>query len=183
MKVESTSAAQPCEHPVAPPLKVMLKPMNDGRLTPLVCNDAGEPLPCQLAVDIKTASEQWATVTVTFGMVEFAAEPSNDAVRAQFPGRHPQAVDHKAEARAPVGEMRPLSPGLRTKRICLNLELEVTKDVTVAEAKLRVQDRLWRSGDTEHIEWRKDTLPNPESILRGSIFWNTAVAKMRTNQT
>jgi len=55
-------------------LKVMLKPGAEGQLTPLLCDDGGEPLPGQLAVEIKTATDETATVTVTFGMIEFALE-------------------------------------------------------------------------------------------------------------
>ena len=54
-------------------LKVMLKPTGDGELTPLLCDEHGVPLPGQLRVEIYTAVDDFARVTVEFGMVEFDA--------------------------------------------------------------------------------------------------------------
>jgi hypothetical protein len=52
-------------------LKVILKPRGNGELTPLLCDQDGNPLPGQVSVEIKTAVDDISTVTVTFRAVEF----------------------------------------------------------------------------------------------------------------
>lgn len=53
-------------------LKVMMKPMNDGQLTPMLCFPDGTPLPGQTSVDIRTRVDSVAEVTVSFVCIEFA---------------------------------------------------------------------------------------------------------------
>jgi hypothetical protein len=53
-------------------LKVIMKPMVNGSLTPLLCDMDGNPLPGQTRVDIHTAVDDIARVTVEFVAVEFA---------------------------------------------------------------------------------------------------------------
>lgn len=56
-------------------LQVMMKPMfgDSGNVTPVLCDGEGNPLPMQAAVEIKTAVDDLATVTVTFVGLKFAA--------------------------------------------------------------------------------------------------------------
>lgn len=53
-------------------LKVMMKPIGNGQLTPLLCYEDGEELPGQCGMTIYTAADDIARVSVDFGMVEFA---------------------------------------------------------------------------------------------------------------
>lgn len=54
------------------PLIVKMVPTGvDDDVTPLLCDEHGEPLPCQIAVAIDTRADDLATVTVTFGAVKF----------------------------------------------------------------------------------------------------------------
>lgn len=56
-------------------LHVMLKPVGEGRLTPLLCDEHGEPLPGQMSVKIETSSDDITMVTVKFCAITFSLPP------------------------------------------------------------------------------------------------------------
>ncbi len=56
-------------------LQLMLKPMHDGQLTQMLCDEHGEPLPGQFSLVTETAVDQFATVTVKFCEITFALPP------------------------------------------------------------------------------------------------------------
>ena len=55
-------------------LKVIMKSNGTGGLTPLLCDEHGEPLPGQVRVDILTAVDDIARCVVEFCMIEFAVD-------------------------------------------------------------------------------------------------------------
>lgn len=58
-------------------LQIMFKSVGNDMLTPLLCDEHGEPLPGQVSLDITTAVDETATVTVTFSAVRFSLPPGS----------------------------------------------------------------------------------------------------------
>ncbi|HEV7340823.1 MAG TPA: hypothetical protein VGN68_04255 [Sphingopyxis sp.] len=61
--------------------------------------------------------------------------------------------------------------------LSLRIEIDVSERVTVSEAKRRIAARL--HGAPEAIEWQKGLLPDPETIYRGVIFWDSIAVKQK----
>jgi hypothetical protein len=68
-----------------------------------------------------------------------------------------------------------------TKRVTLLVSIDVDKSVTTAELSCQLHDALVNKPQ-QLVQFKKGTLPDPDTMRKGTIYWDTVYVRQRSRK-